>query len=163
MRRLFSRYLLNCIDRRFDLPIIISTHPRTKIKIENNNYKFGKNIKFVKPLSFSSYVKLQINSKVVLSDSGTINEESSILNFKALNLRESHERPEAMEKTAVMMVGMNKERIFQALEILTIENESGKDNQDIPSDYKIDNISEKILKIIISYTDYVKQVVWRNY
>tara|TARA_B100000242_G_C42676982_1_gene317340 strand:- start:207 stop:533 length:327 start_codon:yes stop_codon:yes gene_type:complete len=108
-------------------------------------------------------VKLQLNSKFVLSDSGTISEESSILNFPALNLRESHERPEAMEETAVMMVGMNKERIFQALEILKIQAQSEKINQNIPIDYNVENISEKILKIIISYTDYVKQVIWKNF
>ena len=106
---------------------------------------------------------MQLNSKFVLSDSGTINEESSILNFPALNLRESHERPEAMEETAVMMVGMNKERIFQALEILKIQAQSEKINQNIPIDYNVENISEKILKIIISYTDYIKQVIWRNF
>ena len=116
--------ILNSIECKFDLPIIVSTHPRTKNKIASNNFKFAKKIKFLKPLSFTSYVKLQMNSKVVLSDSGTINEESSILNFPALNLRESHERPEAMEETAVMMVGMNKDRIFQALEILKIQDES---------------------------------------
>ena len=104
-----------------------------------------------------------MNSKVVLSDSGTINEESSILNFNALNLRESHERPEAMEETSVMMVGMNKERIFQALEILEIEGQSEKISQNIPFDYNVDNISEKILKIIISYTDYLKQVIWKKF
>ena len=108
-------------------------------------------------------MKLQLNSKFVLSDSGTINEESSILNFPALNLRESHERPEAMEETSVMMVGMNKERIFQALEILKIQAQSENINQNIPIDYNVENISEKILKIIISYTDYVKQVIWRNF
>ncbi len=155
--------VLNSIERKFNLPIIVSTHPRTKNKINSTDCNFSKNIRFLKPLNYSSYVKLQINSKFVLSDSGTINEESSILNFPALNLRESHERPEAMEETAVMMVGMNKERIFQAIEILEIKNQSGRNNQNIPADYSIDNISEKILKIIISYTDYVKQVIWRNF
>ena len=155
--------VLNSIESKFNLPIIVSTHPRTKIKIDSTDCNFRKNIRLLKPLNFSSYVKLQTNSKVVLSDSGTINEESSILNFPALNLRESHERPEAMEETAVMMVGMNKERIFQALEILKSQNQSGISNQNIPADYNISNISEKILKIIISYTDYVKQVIWRNF
>ena len=161
----FERFveILNSIQSKFDLPIIVSTHPRTKNKIDSTNLKFGKNIRFLKPLSFTSYVKLQMNSKVVLSDSGTINEESSILNFNALNLRESHERPEAMEETSVMMVGMNKERIFQALEILEIDDQSEKISQNIPFDYNVDNISEKILKIIISYTDYVKQVIWKKF
>ena len=161
----FERFveILNSIQSKFDLPIIVSTHPRTKNKIDSTNLKFGKNIKFLKPLSFTSYVKLQMNSKVVLSDSGTINEESSILNFHALNLRESHERPEAMEEASVMMVGMNKERIFQAIEILNIEDQSEKISQNIPFDYNVDNISEKILKIIISYTDYVKQVIWKKF
>ena len=161
----FERFveILNSIGCEFDLPIIVSTHPRTKNKIATNNFKFNSNIKFLKPLSFTSYVKLQLNSKFVLSDSGTINEESSILNFPALNLRESHERPEAMEETAVMMVGMNKERIFQALEILKIQAQSEKINRNIPIDYNVENISEKILKIIISYTDYIKKVIWRNF
>ena len=161
----FERFveILNSIECKFDLPIIVSTHPRTKNKIDSSNLKFGKNIKFLKPLSFTSYVKLQMNSKVVLSDSGTINEESSILNFHALNLRESHERPEAMEEASVMMVGMNKERIFQALEILKIDDQSEKIKQKIPFDYNVDNISEKILKIILSYTDYIKQVIWKKF
>ncbi len=161
----FERFveILNSIAYEFDFPIIVSTHPRTKNKIASNNFKFDNNIRFLKPLSFTSYVKLQLNSKFVLSDSGTINEESSILNFPALNLRESHERPEAMEETAVMMVGMNKERIFQALEILKIQAQTEKINQIIPNDYNVENISEKILKIIISYTDYIKQVIWRNF
>ena len=161
----FERFveILNSIAYEYDLTKIVSTHPRTKNKIASNNFKFDNNIRFLKPLSFTSYVKLQLNSKFVLSDSGTINEESSILNFPALNLRESHERPEAMEETAVMMVGMNKERIFQALEILKIQAQSEKINQNIPNDYNVENISEKILKIIISYTDYIKQVIWRNF
>ena len=155
--------IINNIEEKFNLPIIVSTHPRTKNKIEQTRSKFNKKIKFLKPLSFTSYIKLQINSKVVLSDSGTINEESSILNFPALNLRETHERPEAMEEASVMMVGMNNERIFQALEIVHSQNSFIKRNLYIPKDYDIDNISEKILRIILSYTDYVKNVIWKEY
>ena len=155
--------IINNIEEKFNLPIIVSTHPRTKNKIEQTRSKFNKKIKFLKPLSFTSYIKLQINSKVVLSDSGTINEESSILNFPALNLRETHERPEAMEEASVMMVGMNNERIFQALEIVLSQNSFIKRNLYIPKDYDIDNISEKILRIILSYTDYVKNVIWKEY
>ena len=161
----FDRFVnvINGIEDKFKIPIIISTHPRTQNKIKETNTKFNKNIRLLKPMSFTSYVKLQINAKVVLSDSGTINEESSILKFPALNLRESHERPEAMEETSVMMVGMNKNRIFQALEILFSQISSNKTNLNIPSDYSDDNISEKVLRIIISYTDYVKNVIWRQY
>ena len=155
--------IINSIEEKFNLPVIISTHPRTKNKIEEKNVKFNKKIKLLKPMSFTSYIKLQLNSKVVLSDSGTINEESSILKFNALNLREAHERPEAMEEASVMMVGMNKQRIFQALQILISETDKNEINHNIPQDYKVNNISEKVIRIIISYTDYVKNVIWKQY
>tara|TARA_B100002019_G_scaffold292735_1_gene316882 strand:- start:830 stop:1960 length:1131 start_codon:yes stop_codon:yes gene_type:complete len=161
----FSKFvsIINDIEKKFNIPIIVSTHPRTRKKIEETNSRFNKNVRLLKPLSFTSYIKLQAHSKVVLSDSGTINEESSILKFPALNLREAHERPEAMEEASVMMVGMNKDRIFQALEILISKNSKNEANLYLPSDYNIDNVSEKVLRIIISYTDYVKNVIWKQY
>ena len=155
--------ILNSLEDKYRIPIIFSTHPRTRKKLENSKYTINQNKIFLKHQSISNYLNLQVNSKTVLSDSGTINEESSILKFPALNLRDSHERPEAMEETSVMMVGMNKNRIFQALEILFSQISSNKTNLNIPSDYSYDNISEKVLRIIISYTDYVKNVIWRQY
>ena len=155
--------ILNSIEEKFNLPIIVSTHPRTKNRISNTKSKFNKNIKFLKPLGFSSYIKLEVNAKVVLSDSGTISEESAILNFPALNMRESHERPEAMEETTVMMVGMNKDRIMQALEILFSKDSLKEKLLNLPIDYNDKNVSEKVLRIIISYTDYIKQVIWKKF
>ena len=150
---------LNAIADLYKLPIIISTHPRTRKMIDAKGIKFHPLIQTLKPLGFIDYNKLQIESKCVLSDSGTISEESSILKFKALNIREVHERPEAMEEAVVMMVGMNKDRVKQALIIL--ESNEIKDYKSV-QDYTSDNVSEKILRIILSYTDYVKNVVWRN-
>lgn len=150
---------LNTIAEMYKLPIIISTHPRTRKMIEAKGIKFNPLVQTLKPLGFIDYNKLQIESKCVLSDSGTISEESSILKFKALNIREAHERPEAMEEAAVMMVGLNKERILQALTIV--------DNQNIDTiryvyDYSMPNVSEKVLRIIIGYVDYVNSFVWRK-
>ena len=155
--------ILNNIEEKFNLPIIVSTHPRTKNRITETKAKFNQNIKFLKPLGFSSYIKLEVNAKAVLSDSGTISEESAILNFPALNIREAHERPEAMEETSVMMVGMNKERIFQALEILFSQDILKEKLLNVPIDYNDSNVSEKVLRIIISYTDYIKQVIWKKF
>ena len=135
----------------------MSTHPRTRKKIEESNYNFSNKIRFLKPQNFSNYLKLQINAKTVLSDSGTINEESSILNFPALNIREAHERPEAMEETSVIMTGINCERIIQSLEILSIQEKDQSRDIKLVSDYNIENFSEKILRIIMSYTDYTKK------
>lgn len=148
---------LNTIASKYNYPVIVSTHPRTKKMIEEMNVKFHDNIELIKPLGFNDYNKLQLNAKAVLSDSGTINEEASILGFKALNIRQAHERPEAMEETAVMMVGLKKERVLQALKVL--------ENQEIYTlrnvvDYSMPNVSDKILRIILSYTDYVNRVVW---
>ena len=153
---------LNLIAEKYKLPIIVSTHPRTRNKINETGVKFNSLIKLMKPLGFHDYNYLQKNAKVVFSDSGTISEESSILNFPALNIREAHERPEAMEETAVMMVGLNPERIMQAL--LVLENQKRGDNRTIRlvSDYSIPNVSEKIIRIIISYTDYIKRTVWNE-
>ncbi|RDW21450.1 UDP-N-acetylglucosamine 2-epimerase (non-hydrolyzing) [Oceanobacillus arenosus] len=149
---------LNAIAEKYNLPIIISTHPRTRKMIEAKGIKFNQLVKTMKPLGFNDYVKLQIKAKAVLSDSGTISEESSILGFRALNIRQAHERPEAMEEAAVMMVGLGKERILQGLEVL--ESQESKTLR-LVRDYSMPNVSEKVLRIILSYTDYVNRVVWK--
>ena len=152
---------LNAIAEKYEMPIIVSTHPRTRKKIEKTGIKLHNMIKLMKPLGFIDYVKLQIEAKAVLSDSGTISEESSILNFPALNIREAHERPEAMEEASVMMVGLNKDRILQGLVILESQKRDERILRQV-SDYSMPNVSEKVLRIIISYTDYINQVVWRK-
>lgn len=149
---------LNAIADKYNFPVIISTHPRTRKMIEEKGVKFNPLVNLLKPLGFNDYVKLQIESKAVLSDSGTISEESSILKFKALNLREAHERPEAMEEASVMMVGLKKERILQGLEILEAQE---KDTLREVYDYSMPNVSDKVLRIILSYTDYINRNVWR--
>ena len=151
---------LNTIAQTYDMPVIISTHPRTRNKIEEKGISFHPQVQLMKPMGFNDYNHLQIHSKAVLSDSGTISEESSILGFRALNIREAHERPEAMEEASVMMVGLNEERIMQALAI--IENQE-KDILRHVADYSMPNVSEKVLRIILSYTDYVNRVVWKKY
>lgn len=145
---------IDAIAEKYGLPIIFSTHPRTKKMIEKRGIQFNPLVKSMKPLGFNDYIRLQINAMAVLSDSGTISEESSILGFKALNIRQSHERPEAMEETAVMMVGLKKERIFQGLEVLRTQED---DTLKIVRDYNIANVSDKVLRIILSYTNYVKR------
>ena len=148
---------LNAIADKYNFPVIVSTHPRTRKMIEEKGVKFNPLINLLKPLGFNDYVKLQIESKAVLSDSGTISEESSILKFKALNLREAHERPEAMEEASVMMVGLKKERVLQGLEILETQE---KDTLREVYDYSMPNVSDKVLRIILSYTDYINRNVW---
>ena len=148
----------NSIADKYNFPVIVSTHPRTRKMIEEKGIKFNPLINLLKPLGFNDYVKLQIESKTVLSDSGTISEESSILKFKALNLREAHERPEAMEEASVMMVGLKKERILQGLEILETQE---RDTLREVYDYSMPNVSDKVLRIILSYTDYINRNVWR--
>jgi UDP-N-acetylglucosamine 2-epimerase (non-hydrolysing) len=150
---------INSIAEIYKLPIIVSTHPRTRKKIDAQNIKFAPEVELMKPMGFSDYVKLQKDSKAVLSDSGTISEESSILKFKALNLREAHERPEAMEEASVMMVGLKKERILQALKVLDAQD---ADTLRDVADYTMPNVSQKVLRIILSYTDYVNRVVWKK-
>lgn len=147
---------LNAVAEKYNIPIIFSTHPRTKKMIEAKDVKFNSLIQLMKPLGFNDYIKLQISSKAVLSDSGTISEEASILKFKALNLREAHERPEAMEEAVVMMVGLGKERILQGLDIL--KNQQNNSLRYV-NDYSLSNISDKVVRIIVSYTDYVNRVV----
>ncbi|MEV9499449.1 UDP-2,3-diacetamido-2,3-dideoxy-D-glucuronate 2-epimerase [bioreactor metagenome] len=151
---------LNSIAEIYKLPIIVSTHPRTRTRINELNIKFEPLIQIMKPLGFNDYVKLQKDSCAVLSDSGTISEESSILGFSALNIREAHERPEAMEEASVMMVGLEKTRILQGLEVLVTQNEKTLRRV---ADYSIPNVSDKVLRIILSYTDYINKVVWKKY
>lgn len=154
---------LNLIAEKFGYPIIVSTHPRTRNMIDKKNIEVRPEIQFLKPLGFHDYNALQMNSFAVLSDSGTISEESSILNFRALNIREAHERPEAMEEASVMMVGLSPERIMQGL--LQLQHQKGGNeerNFRQVSDYSMPNVSSKMVRIILSYTDYVNRVVWRK-
>jgi UDP-N-acetylglucosamine 2-epimerase len=151
---------LNTIAIKYNYPIIVSTHPRTRKMIELREIKLHKNIQLLKPLGFNDYNALQMYSRAVISDSGTISEESSILNFPALNIRESHERPEAMEEASVMMVGLNPKRILQGLVELETQKRGNERTLRIVSDYSMPNVSEKVVRIIISYVDYIKRVVW---
>ncbi|MBP1043647.1 UDP-N-acetylglucosamine 2-epimerase (non-hydrolyzing) [Vagococcus sp. BWB3-3] len=150
---------LNIIADKYKLPIIVSTHPRTMKMIEKKGVKFHELIQTMKPMGFNDYNKLQMNAKAVLSDSGTISEESSILGFKALNIRQAHERPEAMEEASVMMVGLKSERILEGMVVLENQNEN---TLRAVEDYSMPNVSEKVLRILISYTDYINSVVWKK-
>ena len=155
--------ILNAMAEEYGLPVIVSTHPRTQKRIDATNTVFHPLIKLLKPLGFHDYVKLQLSSKAVLSDSGTINEESSVLNFPALNLREAHERPEGMEEAAVMMVGLEVDRVKQGLAILESQQSGDVRNLRLVGDYSMPNVSDKVVRIIHSYTDYVNRVVWKKY
>jgi len=150
---------LNAMAEIYNMPIIISTHPRTRNKIQEKGVSFNPLIKLMKPMGFNDYVKLQMDAKAVLSDSGTISEESSILKFPALNIREAHERPEAMEEASVMMVGLEKERILQGLKVLEAQE---PDTLRHVADYSMPNVSDKVLRIILSYTDYINRTVWKK-
>jgi UDP-N-acetylglucosamine 2-epimerase (non-hydrolysing) len=154
---------LNTVAAHYNMPVIVSTHPRTRNRIEAQGLEFHPNIQLLKPLGFHYYNHLQKNAKAVLSDSGTINEESSIINFPALNLREAHERPEGMEEASVMMVGLGVERVMQALNILETQPAGGERLLRQVADYSMPNVSDKVVRIIHSYTDYVKRVVWKEY
>ncbi len=159
--------VLNAVAGDHDLPVILSTHPRTQKRIDQTGARFHPLVRLLKPLGFHDYVKLQLSARASLSDSGTINEESSILNFPALNLREAHERPEGMEEASVMMVGLEVDRVRQGLDILATQPR-GHDRMDphgmrMVADYSMPNVSDKVLRIIHSYTDYVNRVVWKKY
>ena len=154
---------LNMLGSIYDLPVIVSTHPRTQNRIEEAGAHFLPQIRLLKPLGFKDYNRLQVSARAVLSDSGTINEEASILNFPALNIREAHERPEGMEEAAAMMVGLNPVRIRQALAILDTQPRGSMRLIRRPADYSMPNVSEKVVRIIHSYTDYVNRVVWKRY
>jgi len=151
--------ILNSVTKKYSIDCIVSTHPRTKISIQNSSVKFNSRVRFMKPFGFFDYVKLQQNAKFVLSDSGTITEESSILNFPAINLRNEHERPEGSEEGAVIFTGLNEERVLNALEILDGPKEANDSAMKI-KDYATLNVSEKVVKLILSYTHYINRNIW---
>jgi UDP-N-acetylglucosamine 2-epimerase (non-hydrolysing) len=155
--------VLNAVAEDYGMPVVVSTHPRTQKRIDSTGVKFHHLVRLMKPLGFHDYVNLQMQAMATLSDSGTINEESSILNFPALNMREAHERPEGMEEGVVMMVGLDVERVRQGLAILQTQTRGDDRSLRLVSDYSMPNVSDKVVRIIHSYTDYINRVVWKKY
>lgn len=155
--------VLNSVAAHYDYPVIVSTHPRTQKRVDAMGVKFHANVRLLKPMGFKDYNKLQLASKAALSDSGTINEESSILNFPALNLREAHERPEGMEEASVMMVGLEADRVMQALQVLESQLSGTERTLRLVADYSMPNVSDKVVRIVHSYRDYVMRNVWKQY
>jgi UDP-N-acetylglucosamine 2-epimerase (non-hydrolysing) len=158
LRRLHA--ILNSVAETYSLPLVVSTHPRTRKRLEAEALVFHPLVRLEKPMGFFDYVKLQRNAAAVLSDSGTITEESSILNFPALNIRETHERPEGMDEAFVIMTGLNLDRVHQALAIARAQGRGSDRRMRAPEDYQVPNVSEKAVRVILSYTDYVHRVVW---